>query len=132
MGNPTALSWGVIKASEKAALFLLESGADPNLKDDENRTAFTWAVVTRNAKLVKAMLEKGADPNALIPRGRSDSVPVLVNAIGGKHGELVKALIEAGADVNAKDKRGRTPLTHAKRLKWEEIILLLKSKGAKP
>ena len=130
--NQTALSWALTRNSYKAAFLLLESGADPNLKDDENDSAFTWAVQIGHGDLVKAMLDKGADPNALIPRGYSDSIPVLINAIGGKNTGVTKALINAGANVNIKDGRGRTPLFHARRLKWQEIILLLESKGAKP
>jgi ankyrin repeat protein len=51
---------------------------------------------------------------------------------GGKwHTEIVRLLVNAGADVNLPDKEGITPLAHAKRKNYIDIIKILEDFKAK-
>lgn len=43
---------------------LLETGADPNVKDELGRTPLHLAARSGRIKVVKMLLEHGADPNA--------------------------------------------------------------------
>jgi ankyrin repeat protein len=50
---------------------------------------------------------------------------------GARHTEVVRLLVEAGADVNLADGDGVTPLAHARRKGYSEIITILENAGAR-
>lgn len=51
---------------------------------------------------------------------------------GGKtHTHIVQLLVDAGADVNIPDKNGISPLQHAKRSGYKDIVAILEKAGAK-
>lgn len=56
---------------------------------------------------------------------------ILLGDGGSRHQEIVKLLVEYGADVNLADSQGVTPLQHAKRLGYEEMVHTLEQAGAK-
>lgn len=55
----------------------------------------------------------------------------IVLSDGGKlHAQIVKTLIEGGVDVNIPDKDGVTPLQHAKKRSFTEMVRLLENASA--
>ncbi|KIA97394.1 ankyrin [Flavobacterium sp. KMS] len=56
---------------------------------------------------------------------------VLLSDGGAVHVSIVKALIDGGCNVNIGDKYGVTPLGHAKKLGYTEMIKILQQAGAK-
>ena len=87
---------------------LLETGANVNTTDINDRTALMWAAQKGHTETAQALLEAGADVNAW---DRVYETPVLGWAAEEGHTETVQALLDAGADVNAKTEMGVTALT---------------------
>lgn len=101
--------------------FLLDSGADVNLRDSDGRAPLHWAANRGGIGLVKLLLEHGADVNAR----DNDKLTPLHAAARKDRREAAKLLIKRGADVNAKNKAGKTPLATAKELNFTQFAELL-------
>ena len=120
-----ALLVAIDSQHEAMARFLLESGANPNLKG-AGRTALHSAVQQAMPELVKALLARGADPNAPLTR----PMPLLSRFILQAHGlevstlgatpfwlaasygdvRTMRILVEAGANPLARSSDNTTPL----------------------
>jgi len=74
--------------------FLLEHGADPNIKNNDGSTPLHYAA--DNSKVVEVLLEHGADLNI---RDKYGATP-LHDAAENGHPEVVELLLEHGADPN--------------------------------
>jgi ankyrin repeat protein len=74
------------------------------------------------------LIERGADVNARDPQ--TVATPLYHAASWGRL-PVVQLLLEKGADVNAKNKAGTTPLKAALDNGFEEIVALLRTRGAK-
>jgi ankyrin repeat protein len=137
---------------------LLEAGADPLKKAKDNLTPFQAAKRAGKDAVEKVLcetLDKTASKTdkpmlftateeddltrveALLDAGASVDVKLEVFGwtslhLAARNGstKIVKALLEAGADINAKTKKGQTPLFMAETNKQDEVIALLKEKGA--
>lgn len=123
--------------NESVARLLLESGANPNIRGNEDSTALIAATYKNNLQIVNLLLQHGANANAVgeydytALHNLSDATILkllidhdvdvdiknsfgdtpLHNAIGNPR--VVKALIDAGADIYTKDNDGKTPLRSA-------------------
>lgn len=92
---------------------LLESGADPNVKNFFGKTPLGNAIESDgDMELVRVLLDHGADASLLYPKfevvrslyqGRE-------NLWGTNRYELVELLLAHGLDVNARGRFGKTPL----------------------
>lgn len=67
----TPLISAVACGRHKVAQYLLENGADPNLKDASGTPPLHHAVMADSLKCVKLLLKHGADPNATDANGRN-------------------------------------------------------------
>src|SRR5262245_20478186 len=78
---------------------------------------------------VALYLDHGADPNFRIPwlRDRTHLHRAVAN---GRGPEIIRRLLEAGGDPNVTDDRGLTPLRSALRLGREDVVALLRARGA--
>ena len=56
---------------------------------------------------------------------------VILGDGGAAHTEIVRLLVEAGANVNIADRDGVTPLAHAKRRGYREMVRILSAAGAR-
>ena len=95
---------------EDFARTALESGADPNISDEDGRSLVMFSVMT-GGSLLRTLLEHGAKPDMPDKVGRT---PLMIAAIDDEADpEVIDTLLEFGADINARDKRGITPLMWA-------------------
>lgn len=84
--------------------YLLESGADANLKDkDEERTPLHYVLQSKRngAAIIDLLLEYGADKNSLYTFYRYKNAFELTATI-----EVVEKLVEIGFDINMANKNG--------------------------
>jgi len=101
------LHFALARAQPRVAVALIETGADPNGRDDGGDTALMVAADKNWPEVVRALLARGADPNAA---GRDGATP-LHNAPNGPGGhypgfgkvpktltpEIREMLVKAGA-----------------------------------
>ena len=92
------------------AKFLVEIGADPNVKVTNGCTALMYASANENLEMVKFLVENSADPNEKNRGGWT----ALMFAFEKGNFEMVKFLVENGADPNSKNRSsGWKPLISA-------------------
>lgn len=116
----------IVKAS-------IAAGADTTLTNRFGGTALIPAADRGHVEIVKELLA-ASDVN--IDHVNNLGWTALLEAVllgdgGERHQEIVKLLVEYGADVNIADSEGVTPLQHAKRLGYAEMVHTLEQAGAK-
>jgi ankyrin repeat protein len=126
--DQTPLHTAAFRGDVEDVKLRLESGADPNAKDNAGRTPLHLAAFRGHVEVVKLLLERGADPNAKNDAGWT---PLHI-AVQEGHVEVVKLLLESGADPNAKNDAGWTPLHKATNEGHVEVVKLLLESGADP
>lgn len=115
----------LIKARE-----LLQAGADPNARDEDERTPLFSAVLGGSVGLVGLLLESGADVDARDGRGFT----ALHFAAEEQLPEMTRLLLAKGANPNARDADGVTPLGRAvfSEREHRDVIQTLVKAGANP
>jgi len=108
--------------------FLIERGADPNLKSREGETPLSFAVRSGQTKMVEILLANKVECNCRTPDWRT---PLHQACLEGFL-EIAILLINAGADVNARDCEGWTTLHFAVQKGIPETIAVLLKNGADP
>jgi ankyrin repeat protein len=104
-GGRTALWIASYEGYLRAAMLLLDEGADPTIADDRNkRTPLMYAADKRYNELLKKMLATKPDVNAQDVRGMTAAHM----AANKRDVEAVRWLKAAGADLSLQDERGRT------------------------
>lgn len=111
----------------------LKHGADFNVFNRYGGSALIPAAEKGHLEVVKLLVNT---PNFPINHINNLVWTALMEAIvlsdGGKvHTEIVKTLIDGGADVNIPDRDGISPLQHARKRKFTEIVKLLEDAGAR-
>ena len=110
----------------EAVKYLVEKGADINVKDMWGETSLHYACRKGHLEVVKYLVEKGEGIHA---KNKYGNIPLYLACQHG-HLEVVKYLVEKGADVNAKNKYGNTPLHYACREGHLEVVKYLLKKRA--
>lgn len=107
---------------------LLKNGADVKLKDDCGRIPLFHAIENGHKDTAEILLKNGSELNSVDECGKT-----LLHSCAGLHGnkDMVEFVLNKGVDINALSHTKNTPLDVAISFKREEIIDLLKSKGAK-
>src|SRR5205807_9179472 len=146
--------------SADAMRALLDAGADPNARNEDDSTALMWSA-TEMPK-VRLLLEHKADVNIVSRRGRSALTVAAMNegsaevvrfliskgadihvddaikntamhaAATGNATDTIRLLVDAGLDVNAVNAADFTPLMKAAQHGNVAAVRLLLSKGARP
>ena len=134
-GGRTPLMWAS-QNSKKAVELLLEKGAEVNVIGIDGMTAFIQSIFgilsgSVTTEVCDLLLEKGADVNTQLAGQDAIGWTALMFATSNEKLDLVKYLISKGANVNLKAKDGTSALSLAIINKNEEIIKILKTKGAK-
>src|SRR5262245_58406384 len=96
-GGSTPLMYAALYGDSDSVRRLLESGADPNMRNDAGATALMWAV--DEPQKTRLLLDRGADANA---RSGDGATPLMIAS--GRFGSsaVIKLLLDRGADPSAK------------------------------
>ncbi|KAG8767392.1 hypothetical protein FRC15_005711 [Serendipita sp. 397] len=121
----TALAIAALHHNDDAALVLLKSGADPNLKGEGYYKPLNAACQYLSVDTVRAFLDAGAEISG--EPGRETALHAAANT---GNLSIVQLLVERGADVNAPGGVCGTPLKAAIQSRNEAIFQLLLDSGA--
>jgi uncharacterized protein len=113
--NPPPLIVAVIKQRAAIVDFLLEHGADLEIRDHEHCAALHLAAFHSDPEMATRLIAAGAQ---IDPRDTNQNTPLHFAASCGNCA-TIKALIAAGADRQAKNSWGHTPLKLADDMGWQ-------------
>jgi hypothetical protein len=119
-GGATPLMFAALYADAAAVRLLLDSGADPNARNDAGASALLWAI--DDAPKTQLLLSRGADPNV---RSDDGGTPLLLAAARFGSLDVVKALLDGGAKFAGQPAFGR-----AAGAGDEAVMRLLLERGA--
>lgn len=124
----TALHKAIRNEQLDVVRLLLESGADPNLKNkDDGEPSTMIALREGNKFIVDELFTSEIDLNA-----RNDSGwTLLMTAIESENIKVVKNLLNNKIEIDAQDNSGNTALSIAKEMQNNKITRLLLEAGAK-
>ena len=123
--NQTPLYISVIEGYEDMVDFLLDRGANTEVKDDiSGYTPLYWAVQKVHRSIVRRLLESGANPNS---QNTLKQTP-LHEAFRIGDIEIAKLLLLYGSDIGIQDYFHNTPLDYARN---PNLVALRKFKPGK-
>lgn len=122
----TLLHMAAYSNNDALVEFLLQRGADPNLRDGKGQTPLFGAASTGNVRSVQMLIAGGAKVDA---RNAGNDTP-LHRAITDSRADTARVLIDHKADVNAVNSNGMTPLHVALDKAEEPLVELLLDRGA--
>ena len=131
----TALMWAAAN-SKKTVELLLAKGAKVDVKGVDGMTAFIQSIFgilsgSVTTEVCDLLIGKGANVNNQLTGPDATGWTALMFACSNGKLDLVEYLISKGANVNLKAKDGTSALSLAIKEKNDEIIKILKDKGAK-
>jgi ankyrin repeat protein len=102
-------------------------GGDPaEITSPYDGTALIAAAHLGHVEVVRALIEAGAPLDHVNNLGWTALIEAVILGDGGPdHVATVRALVEAGADRSIADRDGLTPLDHAERRGYTEMIAIL-------
>jgi ankyrin repeat protein len=127
-GGATPLMQAALYGTSATVRFLLDNGADPNIRNEAGASALMWAV--DDLEKTRLLLDHGADVNASSDDGRT---PLLIATGLPGCKAVVKLLLDHGANLEAKSPAVvgySTPLAEASRFGDETLLHMLMDRGA--
>lgn len=127
-GGSTPLMYAVLYGDAESVRFLLENGADANIRNEAGATALMWAM--DDLDTTRLLLRNGADVNARSDDGRT---PLLIASSFRQSYDVMKLLLDRGASpsIVVNSYRGPlTPLRLAAESGDEAVLRLLLDRGA--
>ena len=110
----------------------LQAGADVHSLDSYNGTGLIRAADRGHVDIIKELLKTDIKIDHVNRLGWTALLEAIILGDGGpRHTEVVRLLVEAGANVNLADGQGVTPLAHAQRRGFSQMVAILKSAGAR-
>ena len=105
---------------------MLANGADVDAKDSYNGTGLIRAAHRGYAEIVRRLIEAEIDLDHVNRLGWTALLEAIILGDGGAaHVETVRVLVDGGVDVEIADREGVTPLEHAQRAGYDEIVAIL-------
>lgn len=95
--------------STKIVKLLLERGANPNLKCNDDKTLLYLSVSRANIAIFRCLLDNGADVNL----SNTSNEDLLCSAISNCPSDVIESLLDRNVDVNRHDASSKSPLHHA-------------------
>lgn len=119
----TALHLAAFYRQKDAVVYLLDKGANPNLRSRNNMSNLPIhaAAAGGNREILAMLIDRGADINA---RQHGGWTPLHSSAQSGD-AETVKLLLSRGAEVDAQAENGQTALDLAMTKGFQSIVDLL-------
>ena len=118
----TALMEASVRGHRESVLFLLDQGAEMNLKDFKGQTALGLAVSRRHLEISKDLLFRGAS----IQEKDRNANNLLHHAAGNGDIPMIEMLLGSGISKEAVNRDGHTPLMLALKRDHSETIPLLR------
>lgn len=110
----------------------LAAGADLKSTNRYGGTALIPAAHHGHPETVKILLATAIDKDHVNNLGWTALLEAVLLGDGGPvHTEIVRLLVEAGANVNIADREGVTPLSHAKRRGFANMVRILTAAGGR-
>jgi len=110
----------------------LAAGADLRSTNRYGGTALIPAAHHGHPETVKILLATAIDRDHVNKLGWTALLEAVILGDGGPtHTEIVRLLVEAGVNVNLADREGVTPLQHARRRGFREMVRILEAKGGR-
>ncbi len=103
----------LIAGDDRTIRELLESGADPNIKNELGQTVLIEACRRGKLEIVRLLLESGASPNLANSNGTTPLMFAKTHAFASGSINLMNLLISYGAKIDQKDKYGKTALDYS-------------------
>lgn len=98
--------------------FLLQRGANPNVRDRNGTTPLQIAVRLGHVDGVEALINGGAQVDISDSQGETP----LMTAVHQRNVELVRTLLEEGADPDVNDNTGRSARDHMERMNANTLL----------
>ena len=129
----TPLFWAVNNSTPDVVSYMIEGGADPNERDNNNKTILHAAVASEKVDNIRYLLEHG--PKKMEEKTDFNGDTPLHDAVGllARKTEIIKILLDHNPDlVNVKNNIGSTALKTA--VSWNKInaVKILIERGADP
>jgi ankyrin repeat protein len=118
----TALMEASVRGHRESVLFLLDQGAEMNLKDFKGQTALGLAVSRGHLEISKDLLLRGAS----IQEKDRNANNLLHHAAGNGDIPMIEMLLGSGISKDAVNRDGHTPLMLALKRDHSETIPLLR------
>ncbi|KAJ6661861.1 hypothetical protein lerEdw1_013032 [Lerista edwardsae] len=122
----TALYLATNKGHLDCVLFLLQTGAEPDIANKARETPLYKACERKNVEAVRVLMQYCADPNHRCNRGWT----ALHEAAGRNDLEIIDLLIKGGAEINTQASDKATALYEASKNGHTKIVEFLLSQGA--
>jgi ankyrin repeat protein len=104
----------------------LTAGADVRSLDSYKGTGLIRAADRGHVEIIEELLKTDIEIDHVNRLGWTALLEAIILGNGGiRHTEVVRLLVDAGADVTLADREGVTPLEHAQRRGFEEIVGIL-------
>ena len=116
----------IVLGLDQHIVALKEDAFNIHIKDTKSRSALFWAINYEKTNIVKTLLALGYDINQNV----TDELPALHYAVYKNNATIVTTLLEHQIDIECKDKYENSALSYAYLYKREEMIKLLKQRGA--
>jgi ankyrin repeat protein len=110
----------------------LAAGADVRRTDSYNGTGLIRAADRGHVEIIRRLLMTLIDVDHINRLGWTALLEAIILGDGGqRHTEVVRLLVAAGANVDIADGHGVSPLAHARRRGFAEIVAILERAGAR-
>ncbi|WP_447971100.1 ankyrin repeat domain-containing protein [Nitrospira sp. M1] len=109
---------------------ILQANPDFTVYNRFGGTPLIPAAERGHVDMVELLVNTTVDIDHVNHLGWTALLEAIVLSNGGpRHQKIVQLLVDAGANVNVSDKEGVTPLQHARRKGFQEIVGILESAG---
>jgi ankyrin repeat protein len=110
----TALHHAIELDNNRIAIYLIEQGADINMKGEDQYSPLHYAAAIGNLEMARLLLDRGTTTLGDVSLAKHDGfegnwTPLHLACLNG-HEDMVRLLLDHGADIEARDGVQRTPL----------------------